>query len=89
MLTTGGTGLAPRDVTPEATSALLDRPAPGLCELLLRAAMEHEPLARLARAAAGVRGKTLVVNLPGRPKAVRENLATLMPLLGHALLELG
>ncbi len=85
VLTTGGTGLAPRDVTPDATSALLDRPTPGIVELLLREAIKHEPLAALSRAAAGVRGRTLVINLPGRPKAVRENLTVLMPLLGHAL----
>ena len=70
------------------TAALLDRPTPGIPELLLREAIKHEPLAALSRAAAGVRGRTLIVNLPGRPKAVRENLAVLMPLLGHALLQL-
>jgi len=88
ILTTGGTGLAPRDVTPEATSALLDRAAPGIVELLLRESLKVEPLAALSRAAAGIRGRTLLINLPGRPKAVRENLAVLMPLLAHALLEL-
>lgn len=88
ILTTGGTGLAPRDVTPEATSAVLDRPAPGIVELLLREAIQLEPLAALSRAAAGMRANTLIVNLPGRPKAVRENLHVLMPLLGHALMEL-
>ena len=87
VLTTGGTGLAPRDVTPEATSALLERATPGIVELLLREAIAHEPLAALSRAAAGVRGRTLIVNLPGRPKAVRENLQVLMPLLGHVLSE--
>lgn len=88
ILTTGGTGLAPRDVTPEATSEVVERPAPGIVELLLRSALAVEPLAALSRATAGVRGGTLIVNLPGRPKAVRENLATLMPLLPHALLAL-
>ena len=88
ILTTGGTGMAPRDVTPEATDTVLERFAPGIPELLLRTAMTHEPLAALSRASAGVRGGTLIVNLPGRPKAVRENLAVLMPLLGHALLQL-
>lgn len=88
ILTTGGTGMSPRDVTPEVTSALLDRSTPGIPELLLREAIKHEPLAALSRAVAGIRGSTLIVNLPGRPKAVRENLAVLMPLLGHALCEL-
>lgn len=89
ILTTGGTGMSPRDVTPEATAALLDRPCPAITELLLRGAVQIEPLAALSRACAGVRGRTLIVNLPGRPKAVRENLGILMPLIGHALLELG
>ena len=88
ILTTGGTGLAARDVTPEATRALLERPTPGITELLLRESLRVEPLAALSRAAAGLRGETLIVNLPGRPKAVRENLAVLMPLLGHCLLSL-
>jgi molybdopterin adenylyltransferase len=88
ILTTGGTGLSPRDVTPEATASVVDRQAPGIPELLLREAIKHEPLAALSRAVAGVRGATLIVNLPGRPKAVRENLAVLMPMLGHALIEL-
>jgi molybdenum cofactor synthesis domain-containing protein len=87
-LTTGGTGLAARYVTPEATRALLERPTPGITELLLRESLRVEPLAALSRAAAGLRGETLIVNLPGRPKAVRENLAVLMPLLGHCLLSL-
>ena len=88
ILTTGGTGMSPRDVTPEATAALLDKPCPAITELLLRGAVQIEPLAALSRACAGVRGRTLIVNLPGRPKAVRENLGILLPLLGHALLEL-
>ena len=89
ILTTGGTGLSVRDVTPETTARLLDRHCPGILELLLREAVQIEPLAALSRATAGVRGRTLIINLPGRPKAVRENLAVLMPLLGHALLEVG
>jgi gephyrin len=88
VLTTGGTGLAPRDVTPEATLAVLTWPLPGLSELLLRAALCHEPLAALSRSTAGVRGRCLIVNLPGRPRAVVQNMGTLMPLLAHAALEL-
>lgn len=64
ILTTGGTGLSPRDVTPEATFSVVERPAPGLSELLLRESMKLEPLAALSRAAAGCRGGTLIVNLP-------------------------
>ena len=89
VLTTGGTGLAPRDVTPEATLSVVDRAVPGISEYLLRETMRIEPLAALSRAAAGVRGTTLIINLPGRPSAVRQNLTVLMPLLAHALLELG
>lgn len=88
ILTTGGTGLSPRDVTPEATSSVLDRPAPGIPELMMREAIKIEPLAALSRAAAGTRGRTLIVNLPGRPQAVRQNLHVLMPLLAHSLAEL-
>jgi len=88
VLTTGGTGLAPRDVTPEATLAVLSRPLPGLSELLMRAALRHEPRAALSRSAAGARGRCLIVNLPGRPRAVVQNMGALMPLLAHAVLEL-
>eukprot|EP00793_Prasinoderma_coloniale_P002060 PRCOL_00002568-RA len=87
VLTTGGTGLAPRDVTPEATRAVLDREAPGLVELVRRETAKVEPRAGLSRAVAGARGKTLVINLPGRPKAVREALDVLLPLLPHAVAE--
>jgi len=88
LLTTGGTGLSPRDVTPEATLAVVDRPTPGISELLLRESLKVEPLAALSRATAGLRHETLIVNLPGRPKAVRENLRVLLPILPHALLQL-
>ncbi len=85
VLTTGGTGLGPRDVTPEATRAVLDREAPGIAEALRHASLAITPFAMLSRAVAGLAGRTLVVNLPGNPKAVREEWAVLAPVLGHAV----
>jgi len=85
VLTTGGTGLGPRDVTPEATRAVLDREAPGIAEALRHASLAITPFAMLSRAAAGLAGRTLVVNLPGNPKAVREEWAVLALVLGHAV----
>jgi molybdopterin adenylyltransferase len=85
VLTTGGTGLGPRDVTPEATRTVLDREAPGIAEALRHASLAITPFAMLSRAAAGLVGRTLVVNLPGNPKAVREEWAVLVPVLGHAV----
>jgi molybdenum cofactor synthesis domain-containing protein len=85
ILTTGGTGFGPRDVTPEATSAVLERPAPGLAEALRAAGMQSTPFAALSRGVAGIRGSCLIVNLPGSEKAVRESLEVLDRVVPHAV----
>lgn len=85
VLTSGGTGLAPRDVTPEATRSVLEREAPGIAEAMRAQTAQFQRLAWLSRAVAGTRGKTLIINLPGNPKAVTECLGVLEPLLPHAL----
>jgi molybdenum cofactor synthesis domain-containing protein len=85
IFTTGGTGFAPRDVTPEATRAVIEREAPGLAEAMRAASFQITPHAMLSRAVCGLRGRTLIVNLPGSPKAVQENLDTLAPVLPHAV----
>jgi molybdopterin adenylyltransferase len=85
ILTTGGTGLTPRDVTPEATRAVLDREAPGIAEALRMTAYPRFPRAALSRGAAGVRGRTLIVNLPGSTGGVKDGLAVLSDLVEHAI----
>ena len=85
VLTTGGTGFAPRDVTPEATRAVIEREAPGLAEAMRAESLKITKHAMLSRAVCGLRGRTLIVNLPGSPKAVVEALAVLAPVLPHAV----
>jgi molybdenum cofactor synthesis domain-containing protein len=85
ILTTGGTGVAPRDVTPEATREIIDRELPGMAEAMRAASLLKTPRAMISRAIAGIRKQTLIVNLPGSPKAVRENLAVILPALEHTI----
>jgi molybdenum cofactor synthesis domain-containing protein len=85
ILTTGGTGLTPRDVTPEATLAVLDRVASGFVEAIRAESLKKTPMAMLSRAACGMRGRSLILNLPGSPRAVRECLDVVLPVLPHAI----
>jgi molybdopterin adenylyltransferase len=85
IITTGGTGLGPRDVTPEATFAVVDRIVPGFAEAMRAETFKDTPMSMLSRAVAGTRGKCLIINLPGSPKAVRECLQVILPALPHAV----
>ena len=85
VVTTGGTGLGPRDVTPQATSTLFDYEVPGLGELMRRAGTSSTPMAALSRGVAGVRGQSLIINVPGSAKGATESLEAVVPVLGHAV----
>lgn len=85
ILTTGGTGLSPRDVTPDATIEVIDRQVPGIAEAMRAEGMKKTSRSMLSRAVAGVRGQSLIINLPGSPKAVRENLAAILDVIPHAV----
>ena len=85
ILTSGGTGFAPRDITPEATLQVIERQAPGIAEALRTESLKITRHAMLSRGVAGMRGRTLIINLPGSPKAVKESLDILLPILPHAL----
>lgn len=85
IVTTGGTGVSPRDVTPDATLEVIDKEVPGMAEAMRQASAAITPHAMISRAVVGIRGRSLIVNLPGSPKAVRENLAVILPALPHAV----
>ncbi len=85
ILTTGGTGFSPRDITPEATLDVVERLVPGIAEVMRLESLKKTPKAMLSRAVAGIRGKTLIINLPGSPKAVRECLEAIFPALPHGI----
>ena len=85
ILTTGGTGVSPRDVTPDATREVIEREIPGMAEAMRHQSLAVTPHAMISRAMAGIRGRTLIINLPGSPKGARENLSVLLPALVHAI----
>jgi molybdopterin adenylyltransferase len=88
ILTTGGTGLSPRDVTPDATLEVIEKEVPGFSEVMRAESLKKTPHAMISRAITGIRGSSLIVNLPGSPKSVRENLSVILPALPHALSKL-
>jgi molybdopterin adenylyltransferase len=88
ILTTGGTGLSPRDVTPDATLKVIDKEIPGFSEAMRAESLKKTPHAMISRAVCGIRGSSLIVNLPGSPKSVKENLSVILPALPHALSKL-
>ncbi len=88
VLTTGGTGLSPRDITPEVTKSLLEKEAPGFAEAMRSSSLRSTPHAMLSRAVSGIRGSTLIVNLPGSPRGAQENLLVILPALPHGLSKL-
>src|SRR6266478_1377153 len=85
IVTTGGTGFGPRDNTPEATLQIIEREAPGLAEAMRIGTLKHTPMAMISRGVSGIRSSTLIINLPGSPKAVRESFAVIKPVLNHAI----
>ncbi|PKN20970.1 MAG: molybdenum cofactor biosynthesis protein [Deltaproteobacteria bacterium HGW-Deltaproteobacteria-6] len=85
ILTTGGTGVSPRDLTPDATLQVIDKEVPGMAEAMRIASMKITPHAMISRAVAGIRGRCLIINLPGSPKGAKENLASVLPALKHAI----
>lgn len=85
IITTGGTGFGPRDNTPEATLRVIEREAPGLAEAIRTESLKHTPMAMISRGVSGIRSGTLIINLPGSPKAVRESFAVIAPVLTHAI----
>ena len=85
IITSGGTGLSPRDVTPESTRKVIEREVPGMAEAIRIESLKKTPFGMLSRGVVGTRGHSLIVNLPGSPKAVRENLTTILPVIPHAL----
>ncbi|MCU1267980.1 MAG: molybdenum cofactor synthesis domain protein [Acidobacteria bacterium] len=89
VITTGGTGFSPRDNTPEATRAVIERDAPGLSEAMRMETLKQTPMAMISRGVCGIRSGTLIVNLPGSPKGVRESFAVIQPVLNHAIALLG